>query len=289
MELSKIDEAARNAYRLIGELESINDNREADNTKPVEDWNFIDKLQDENENKQRKAFENYAKDLFSELSTIEAGLMDWTGDTKNTGICFVIQENRLNDLPLKVTLLTFRIGLTDIALESKNKYSRVEVLAQCESVCNRISKDLKKFAVPVESGKPQQPTTQRPAMRHYTSKDTPEHYKMLFNDLKKESFFDDTANLETWLYICGHGDYKPTYRPLNWLKSPTLLTIVIDYLFTKHDKEWAIAVSCFTENGKKLNAGNLAKNLSIGLNTENKEYKKLMQVFKLWEQNIKIK
>lgn len=260
MEIKRIDieKAAKNAYILQKNIRFYIDNC----------FDFVE-------------VEKEIKALLGEFIAIRDGLKYWETDSKNEVFLNTVKTAKIKELPACFNSLCEAVG--DVEIRGNLKYKHCNLLKECERVCREIAQKLKSLT----PAKPQQPTTQRPAMEHYSGNETPEQYKRLFEKLKENNFFDDTADSETWLYICGHGDYKTTYRPLNWVKSPAFLTYLLYYLFYSSLKIWAIAASCFTMGGNKLKARNLAKNYNDSNVSNNDELNKLKRLLDNWQNNIK--
>lgn len=112
-------------------------------------------------------------------------------------------------------------------------------------------------------------TTTHP--KHFNSPQSKEKLTTIFQRLKEECFFDDSADLETWLYICGVGDLNGDFMPLNWIESAALLGYLVDKmkLQASGNKRWKTTAHCFIAKGKTINTKNLTVSISKGVKNNN--------------------
>ena len=110
---------------------------------------------------------------------------------------------------------------------------------------------------------------------HFNSGDTKEHLTTIFERLQNNGYFDEKANLDMWLYICGVAPLQSEFEPLNWVKDNALLAHLIDSLFVNDYNKWAIGVQCFTVKGEQPKVGTLKQSISNGVKSENKKHNKL--------------
>lgn len=131
----------------------------------------------------------------------------------------------------------------------------------------------------IEQAERQAAEPQQVAMKHYNSKDEEAKLKRLFEELKKEGYFDAKADVETWLYICGINDKIIPQKPLNWISDNALLAQLIDVLFTDYNK-WSIASKCFTVKGETPKPNTLSKLTCTSYSSKNKKHQKLDNILK---------
>lgn len=98
--------------------------------------------------------------------------------------------------------------------------------------------------------------------RHFFPGYGKDFYTSIFNQLKEKGYFDNTAALESWLYICGVGDEKIVengdFTPLNWAGFHGALLYLIKKIFrTQGDYIWLTAGMCFMKQGKPINTNSL--------------------------------
>lgn len=112
-------------------------------------------------------------------------------------------------------------------------------------------------------------TTTQP--KHFNSPQSKEKLETIFQRLKDDCYFDDSADLETWLYICGVGDLNGDFRPLNWIESAALLGYLVDKmkLQASGNKRWKTTAHCFIVKGKTINTKNLTVSISKGVKNNN--------------------
>lgn len=116
---------------------------------------------------------------------------------------------------------------------------------------------------------------------HFNSPQSKKELTTIFQRLKDGCYFDDSADLETWLYICGVGDINGDFRPLNWVKDNGLLSHLIDALFYNEKCKWVIAAECFTVKGKTPNLNTLKCLCSKGVKADNKKHKDLEKLLRV--------
>lgn len=84
-------------------------------------------------------------------------------------------------------------------------------------------------------------------------------YEQIFTALKSKGYLANDCPLEDWLYICGIKQYNQPKKPIEWIKLQNELMWVVATLFRPHNENdcWAIAESCFTIRGEKINRGTM--------------------------------
>lgn len=123
-------------------------------------------------------------------------------------------------------------------------------------------------------------TTTQP--KRFNSPQSKEELTTIFQRLKEHGFFDDSADLETWLYICGVGDINGDFRPLNWISEVQLLGWLVYDMFP-NDKSnlWEIAKRCFTVKGRSPNINSMKNMISVVESGYEDKSKKIVDFEKL--------
>ena len=105
-------------------------------------------------------------------------------------------------------------------------------------------------------------TTTQP--KHFNSPQSKEELKTIFKRLKEGCYFDDSADWDTWLYICGVGDLNGDFRPLNWIGELQLLGWLVYDMFP-NDKSnlWGITKRCFTVKERSPNIDSMKNMISL--------------------------
>lgn len=204
-------------------------------------------------------------DLLKALIVLDEGLMSWAGDSDNRGICHYIET-----INKEVYNIDF---YNDVLFVSDWNACKIS------SVLENIKDTLIIWGDSKKTGKqkPEKPV-------HFNSSVTKDELKIIFEQLKQGGYFDDRADLVTWLYICGIcgvGDLNGDFRPLNWVKDNGLLARMIDDLFLTDNKKWAIGVKCFTVKGKTPNPNTLKCLCSKGVKADNKKYNDLEKLLRV--------
>ena len=88
--------------------------------------------------------------------------------------------------------------------------------------------------------------------------------KEIFDLLKKHKYIAPKSDLEDWLAICGKSKKSNEIKPLEWVKSQTLLCCLINTMFValNPDKVWKISQNVFTIKGRKINVNTMKTTLS---------------------------
>lgn len=116
---------------------------------------------------------------------------------------------------------------------------------------------------------------------HFNSPQSKDDLTTIFQRLKEGCYFDDSADLNTWLYICG-GDLNGDFRPLNWISEVQLLGWLVYDMFP-NDKSnlWEIAKRCFTVKGRSPNINSMKNMISVVENGYKDKSKKIVDFEKL--------
>jgi hypothetical protein len=186
---------------------------------------------------------------------------------------WIIQENkRFEALQLEHNTEVVQLN------ERKNVYwcSVNYLLWSDKRTIEVLNEELRK----IEQAERQAAEPQQVAMKHYNSKDEEAKLKRLFEELKKEGYFDKKADVETWLYICGINDKIIPQKPLNWISDNGLLAHLIKALFLQDYNKWSIASKCFTVKGGTPKPNVLSKLDSVGFHMKNKRHQRLDEILK---------
>lgn len=235
MNLSNIEKAAKNAFAL------------QDNVKIFIENDF-----------DKATIDKELKDLLGKLRIIADGLADWKADNKNKGLLDTISTAKIKELLLGFETLNTTVGDKIIIQGKKLKYKDGILWKECERVCDEIGKKLDFF------------TPAKPQQLHYNAPHSKEKLKAIFEGLKKDGFIAADSDLADWLYICGVGEKKTAYKPINWLKNQNLLAwLIYELEYNNETINWKPAEDCFTVKGKKPNINSMKLEIS-----QCKKYKK---------------
>lgn len=205
-------------------------------------------------------------ELLDKISHCELSSYEVIGIIKKEKWSDIVIERLLDDILGEA--LIFGWNPKTIYISEQLKETAKEIASVCLPKYGRIKK-LKQAAEP-----------QQVAMKHYNSKDEEAKLKRLFEELKKEGYFDKKADVETWLYICGINDKIIPQKPLNWISDNGLLAHLIKALFLQDYNKWSIASKCFTVKGETPKPNVLSKLDSVGFHMKNKRHQRLDEILK---------
>ena len=134
-------------------------------------------------------------------------------------------------------------------------------LYDIESIKTRENQQITELQKDVATLQKEVAALKNSSVPHFNSSQSSEQLTKIFQDLKGGGFFDNTAQLDIWLYVCGVADLYTEFKPLNWVADKQLLGVLVTKLF-ENDKRhyWEVTKRVFVVGG-----GTITKKVSDGI------------------------